>query len=58
VKILQTDGSDLPNHLSWAITQAPSGTSVGALNGAIWCADRMGIGEKMWSSMAATAAAL
>jgi hypothetical protein len=28
-----------------------SGTSVGALNGAIWCADRLDVGKEMWSSM-------
>jgi predicted acylesterase/phospholipase RssA len=28
-----------------------SGTSVGALNGAIWCSGRMDIGIEMWSSM-------
>jgi NTE family protein len=28
-----------------------SGTSVGALNGAIWCAGRMDVGQEMWSSM-------
>jgi patatin-like phospholipase/acyl hydrolase len=30
---------------------AVSGTSVGALNGAIWSANRIDFGEKMWSEM-------
>jgi predicted patatin/cPLA2 family phospholipase len=30
---------------------AVSGTSVGALNGAIWCANLMDVGDRMWSSM-------
>jgi hypothetical protein len=33
------------------IFDAVSGTSVGALNGALWCANLMDVGELMWSSM-------
>jgi predicted acylesterase/phospholipase RssA len=28
-----------------------SGTSVGALNGALWCADRMDVGQRMWETI-------